>query len=82
MYVIVKDSSKVLRVQLTDDEIRKYASHQYLEHMAKKHSREISSFQHKDALFETAASHKPDYSKNIRPERGIKINVGGPSIAR
>lgn len=36
VYVIVKDASKTLREQLTDDELRMYASQQYLEHIAKK----------------------------------------------
>jgi hypothetical protein len=41
VYVIVKDSSKPLRETLSDDELRVYASHQYLEHIAKKQSREL-----------------------------------------
>lgn len=75
--MIVKDSTKTLRENLTDEEIRKYASKEFLHHMAKKGSREIG-FQHKDALFEMASSVKIDYTKNRRPEKGIKINVGGP----
>ena len=76
--MFVKDNSIPLREALTDEEIRLYATHAYLDHMAKKGSREIG-LQHRDALFEAAQSAKPDYTKNRRPERGIKINVGGPA---
>ena len=69
----------MLREELTADEVRKYTNPQFLEHLAKKGSREIGGFQHRDPLFQTASSHKPDYSVNKRQEKGIKIKVGGPS---
>jgi hypothetical protein len=78
VYVFAKDNSIPLRETLTDDEIRMYASNAYLDHIAKKGSREIG-LQHRDPLFETAQSAKPDYTKSKRPERGIKINIGAPS---
>ena len=39
--MIVKNNAIPVREVLTDDEIRLYASHAYLDHMAKKGSREI-----------------------------------------
>lgn len=63
VYVFAKDNSILLRETLTDDEIRMYASNTYLDHIAKKGSREIGC-QHRDALFESAQSAKPDYTKN------------------
>ena len=41
VYVFAKDNSIPLRETLTDDEIRMYASHAYLDHIAKKGSIEI-----------------------------------------
>jgi hypothetical protein len=42
VYVIVKDCSKVLREELTEEEMRKYASREYINHIAKKSQREIT----------------------------------------
>lgn len=53
VYVIVKNNEIKVREVLTDDEIKRYASSAYLDHMAKKGAREIG-FQHKDALFDAA----------------------------
>ena len=41
VYVFAKDNTIPTREVLTDDEKRLYASHAYLDHMAKKGSREI-----------------------------------------
>ena len=79
MFVVVRDQSIPTRENLTEEEMQKYCTIQVMEHLAKKHSRDgIQGFQHKDALFSAAQSVKVDYSKNLRPERGIKIKVGGP----
>ena len=77
VYIIVKDNSKRVRETLTEEELRRYASPAYLDHMTRKNSREIG-FQHKDAVFQAAQATKADFSKNKRPEKGIKIVVGGP----
>lgn len=80
VYIVVKDNQIPLREQLTEEEIKKYASQQFLDHIAKKHSREGGiELQHRDALFVASQSAKPDYSKVARKaEVGIKITVGGP----
>lgn len=52
-YIVVKDSSKTLREDLTDEELMLYGSSEFLEHLARKHNKEIS-FQNKDALFDAA----------------------------
>jgi hypothetical protein len=52
--VIVKDSSKKLREDLTDEELMLYGSNEYLDHIARKQNRDVSSFSKRDALFETA----------------------------
>lgn len=52
-YVIVKDNDIKVRDQLTDEEIKKYASSAYLDHIAKKGSWDPSS-QHRDAVFAAA----------------------------
>ena len=79
VYVIVKDNEIKLREELTEEEIKKYASNQYLDHIAKKYSRDIN-LQHRDALYDASQAAKPDYSKvsNRKAEVGIKITVGGP----
>lgn len=49
---------------MTEEEIKKYATQQYLDHIAKKNSREGGiELQHRDALFAASQSSKPDYSK-------------------
>ena len=78
IYIIVKDSSKKLREELTDEELMLYASGEFLEHIARKQNRDGINFSKRDILFETAQANKVDLTKNRRPERGIKINVGGP----
>jgi hypothetical protein len=50
----VKDSSIQLREELTPEEITKYGSQQFLEHLAKKNSLGDIGFQHRDALFVAA----------------------------
>jgi len=66
-----------MREELTDEEVRRYCNAQVMEHLYKKRSREVG-FQHKDALFAAASSNKVDYTKNLRPEKGLKITVGAP----
>lgn len=58
-----------------------YGSSEFLDHIARKQNKDVSSFSKRDALFETAQAVKVDFTKNRRPERGIKINVGGPAAA-
>ncbi|CDW83714.1 ubiquitin carboxyl-terminal hydrolase family protein [Stylonychia lemnae] len=77
VYIIVKDNEIKIRDNLTEEEVKKYATNQYLDHIAKKHSKEVD-FQHRDALFDASQAVKPDYTKNRRAEKGIKITVGGP----
>jgi hypothetical protein len=54
VYVIVKDSSKKLREELTDEELMLYGSNEFLDHIARKQNKDISQFSKRDALFETA----------------------------
>lgn len=76
-YIIVRDQSITVREALTEEELIKWCTPQVMEHLHKKHSREGDiQFQHRDALFAAAQSATVDYSKNRRPERGIKIQVG------
>ena len=81
VYIIVKDQRKQVREDLTDEELSKYASSALMDHLAKKRSRAIGDFEHKDPLFVTSQANKVDYTKNRRPEKGITINVGGPPPA-
>lgn len=41
VYVIVKDNSIKVREQLTDEEVKKYGTSAFMDHLAKKNSREI-----------------------------------------
>jgi len=41
VYIVVKDNEIKLREELTAEEIQKYASNQYLDHIAKKYSTDI-----------------------------------------
>lgn len=78
VYAIIRNIHVPMREELTEDEVRNYCNSQVMEHLHKKGARDIGGFQHKDALFAAASSHKVDYSKNLRPEKGIKITVGAP----
>ena len=80
VFIVVKDSSKKLRETLTDEELMLYGSNEFLDHLARKQNRDVTYLQNRDTLFEAAQANKIDLSKNRRPERGIKINVGGPVI--
>ncbi len=77
VYVIVKDNTIRVREQLTEEEQKRFGTSQFMDHLAKKSQHDGGTS--KDALFQAAQSAKVDYSKNSRrPEKGIKITVGGP----
>ena len=75
---IVKDNSKTVRLELTEEELKKYANQSFHDHIKKKSEAVGAQPQHKnyDALFEAASNRKVDWSKPNRPEKGVSIQVG------
>ena len=78
--VVIRDWSKKLREELTEEETKKYTNQAYRDHLnlKKKNLANMSGKSNKyDGLLDAAQSRKPDYSKmQGRPEVGVSIQVG------
>ena len=53
VYIVVKDSSKKLREELTDEELMLYGTPDFLDHIARKNNKDVDMSK-RDALFEAA----------------------------
>ena len=78
--VVIRDWSKKLREELTEEETAKYTNQAYRDHLnlKKKNLANMSGKSSKyDGLLDAAQARKPDYSKmQGRPEVGVSIQVG------
>lgn len=78
-WILVRDWSKPLREELTEEEAKKYANSAYLDHLKLKASNAAKADANAksskyDGLLEAAQKRKPDLSKgNGRPEVGVSI---------
>jgi len=81
-WIVVRDWSKQLREELSEEEASKYANQAYLDHLKLKASNAAKADADKrsskyDGLLEATQARKPDYSKaQGRPEVGVSIQVG------
>ena len=75
---IVRDYSKTMRLELTDEELTRYANPAFLDHVKKKAENAGVHLQHKnhDALFEAASNRKVDWNNPKGSEKGVSIKVG------
>ena len=61
--IVVKDNSKVLRTELTDEEKKDYCNSAYFEHLARKSLNVAGQHKNHDSLLDAAQSRKVDWSK-------------------
>lgn len=78
VYIIVKDTSKKVKEDLTDEQIKKWGGNGYLDWMRKKEARAKGFNNNKDELFIAVGKNKPSFDKPFPgyKEKGIKIQVG------
>ena len=76
----MKDNSKQVRLELTDEELSKYADQAFLDHIKKKEETKTAVPTRKDPLFEATQARKVDWTKpSNTKETGVSIKVGqGP----
>ncbi len=75
VFVVVRDSSKKIREELTEQELLKWASNGFLDHLQKKKVRMMGFNNHmKDGVFIASQNNQPDFKKLPKmQEKGIKI---------
>ena len=78
--IVVRDWSKVLREQLTEEELAKYANNSYKEHLNRKFNTNADMQVGKkgyDGLLEATKNRTPGWGgASNRPEVGVSIQVG------
>ena len=77
---VMKDNSKKVRLELTSEELAKYADQAFIDHLQKKEETKSAVPTRKDPLFEATQSRKVDWTKpSNTKETGVSIKVGqGP----
>ena len=75
---VMKDNSKQTRLELSSEELAKWADQAFIDHLKKKEeTKSTAEYTRKDPLFDAAQARKVDWSKpSNAKETGVSIKIG------